>query len=188
MEKDFTQYGDAELFYLLNSDKSEAEKAFEELYDRLSARVYAYCRRFLGNKEEAEDVLQEAFVRFYQSADSNREMTNVPAYILRIARNLCVNCKRREKTTVSFEDYMAVHHENREEQDELLNLIKQALDILPDDYREMFILREYEGMSYADIAEITDTSLATVKIRIFRAKQKIREILAPYLEDIANSE
>ena len=71
------------------------------------------------------------------------------------------------------------------EKTELLKLITTALELLPDDYRESFVLREYDGLSYQEIAEITNSSMATVKIRLFRAKQKIRDILAPYLADLA---
>ena len=185
MEKSFDEYSDAELYFLLLKDKQIADRAFAELYERLAPRVYAYCRRFLGNKEEAQDVFQEALIKFYQSVTPDRQMTNVPAFVLKIARNLCVNLKRKEKEHVSFEDYMAVHTENREDKDELLNLIKTALELLPDEYREMFILREYEGMSYNDIAEITGETLPNVKIRIYRAKNKIRKILKPYIKEMA---
>ena len=186
MAKDFEQYSDAELFYMLSSDnKQETEEAFAELYNRLSPRVFAYCRRFLNEKEDAQDVFQETFVKFFQSAEKDREMTNVPAFVLRIARNLCVNRLRSDKQTVTYEDYMVGHNDHREEKDELLDLIKRALELLPEDYREMFILREYEGFSYNEIADITEESLSTVKIRIYRAKQKIREILEPYLADLS---
>lgn len=178
-------YSDSELFYLLKSDKRTSERAFAELYNRLSPRIYAYCRRFLGDREEARDVFQETFVKFFQSAKKEREMTNVPAFILRIARNLCVNIKRHEKPAISYEDYMIVNHDNRDDKDELLNLIKMAMELLPLDYKESFILREYEGLSYSEIAELTDAPLSTVKIRIFRAKQRIREILSPYLADLS---
>jgi RNA polymerase sigma-70 factor (ECF subfamily) len=57
--------------------------------------------------------------------------------------------------------------------------------MIPDDYREVFILREYEGLSYAEIAEVVDSSLSNVKVRIFRAKQKIRDILTPYIREFS---
>jgi RNA polymerase sigma-70 factor (ECF subfamily) len=185
MKKNFDQLGDTELFYLLKSDKATSEKAFAELYARHSARLYAYCRRFLGDKDEAQDVFQETFVRFYQSGTQERLMTNVPAFLLKIARNLCVNSKRRDKNSIAFDDYMAVDDSARSDKSELLDLIKMAIDLLHPEYREIFILREYQGLSYSEIADLTEVSLATVKIRIFRAKQKIREILAPYLSDLS---
>jgi len=185
MAKSMELYSDSELFYQLKSDKRTSERAFVELYNRLPPRIYAYCRRFLSDREEARDIFQETFVRFYQSANKERDMTNVPAFILRIARNLCVNSKRHEKPAISYEDYMIVNHDNRDDKDELLNLIKMALELLPNDLRESFILREYEGLTYSEIAELTGSSLPTVKVRIFRAKQKIREILSPYLADLS---
>ena len=183
MAKSIAKYSDNELYYMLGEGKERAEEAFAEIYNRHSSRIYAYCRRFLGNKEDAQDVFQETFIRFLDSTKQERVMTNVPAFLLKIARNLCVNVKRKDKNPVSFEEYMVadgVEGDNKE----LLNLIKTALEILPDEYKDIFILREYEGLSYQEIAEISDVPLSTVKIRIFRAKQKIREILQPYLKEM----
>ncbi len=188
MERDYGQLSDEELFDLISSGKKTSESAFKELYARLSPRVFAYCRRFLGNQEQAQDVFQEAFVKFYQSASRDRVMTNVPAFLLKIARNLCVNAKRRERHHLSFEEYMEGRDDDRTERDELMNLIKKAIELLPDDYKEVFLLREYDGLSYADISDTLDLPLSTVKIRIFRAKKKMRVILAPYFEEIKKYE
>jgi RNA polymerase sigma-70 factor (ECF subfamily) len=188
MSKNFDEYSDSELFYLLKEDKKTAEKAFAELFNRHSSKVYAYCRRFLGNKDEAQDVFQETFIRFHHSASQDREMTNVPAFLLTIARNLCVNTVRREKPTVTFEDYMVGTRDRNPEKDELLGLIKTAIELLPPEYKEVFVLREYDGLSYSEIAEITEESLSNVKVRIHRAKQKIRDILQPYLKDLSKHE
>lgn len=171
---------------MLSMGQTESERAFMELYRRYSGRVFAYCRRFLGNREDALDIFQETFIRFFESAKEERIMTNVPAFLLRIARNLCLNFKRQSKKMVTIEDYMLYEtYENNSSKDELVGLIKIALAELPDDYREAFILREYDGMTYNEIAEFLGISLALVKIRIFRAKQKLREILAPYISELS---
>lgn len=176
---------DEQLYHLMVKKDGTGESAFAELYERHSQRIYAYCRRFLDGEETANDVFQETFVRFYKSASADREMTNLPAYLLRIARNLCVNAIRKQKDHSSFEEYMYEdfdqHHNGTEE---LMDLIKSALNQLEEKYREMFVLREYDGMSYAEIADATNESVSTVKVRIFRAKQKIRDILAPYIREI----
>jgi RNA polymerase sigma-70 factor (ECF subfamily) len=185
MSISISQYTDAELFYQMKEEKSVAERAFGELYARHSPRVFAYCRRILGDRERAQDAFQDTFVKFYQSAQQERIMTNVPAFLLRIARNLCLNAQRSRHQTVQFEDFHASMSDEPAEKTELLKLITTALELLPDDYRESFVLREYDGLSYQEIAEITNSSMATVKIRLFRAKQKIRDILAPYLADLA---
>lgn len=184
MNRDFEQYDDVELFYLMKSGSGHSEQAFKILYNRYSARIYSYCRKFLGNKEEARDVFQEAFVRFYQSAQEERNMTNVSAFLLKIARNLCVNLKRKNTPALVFEDYMSSTYE-RSDNDELLNLIKTGMELLPAEYKDLFILREYEGLTYKEIVNVTGLPLATVKIRLFRARQKLREILAPFLADLS---
>jgi RNA polymerase sigma-70 factor (ECF subfamily) len=175
------KYTDPELFELVQSKGELANDAFSLLYDRHSPRVFAYCRRFLGNKEEAQDILQETFIRLYKSADSERDMTNVPAFILTIARNLCVNLQKKRKPEISYEDYMIVREDYDKDEDELLELIRTALELLSDEYREVFILREYEGLSYQDIADVTNSSLSNVKVRIYSAKQIVKDILAHYL-------
>lgn len=186
--KTIEQYNDIELFDMLKSNTNIAEKAFTELYTRYSPRVYAYCRRFLGARLETQDVFQDTFMSFYQAAQSEKEMSNIAGFILRIARNKCLNLKKSDKKNISYEDYMLSGVDDRTDQDELLNLIKRSLDLLPDEYREAFILREYEGLSYKEISDLTETNIANVKIRIFRAKQKIRTALAPYLHDLYQNE
>jgi len=184
MATDYSEYDDASLFAMMRPGMAKREDAFAELYSRYSSRVYAYCMRFLSNQQEAQDIFQEAFVKFYQSAEQDREMTNVPAFLLRIARNLCVNSVRAARPTTSFEEYMGGFDSYNSDKDELLGLIKGALELLPEDYREVFVLREYDGMSYQDIADITDTNINNIKVKIYRSKQKIRDILQPYLKDL----
>ena len=186
MNSSHAHVSDIELYAALKNGKTVSEPAFAELYARYSPRIFAYCRRILGNRESAQDAFQETFIRFYNSAQQNREMTNVPAYLLRIARNICLNMQRNNHRTTNLEDYhLPFTEEYSHEKKELLSLVNNALELLPEDYRESFVLREYDGLSYQEIADLTQTSLATVKIRIFRAKQKIREILAPYLSDLS---
>jgi len=179
---------DIELYGLMSTDEKTARKAFAELYIRYSTRLYAYCRRFLGNKEEAEDAYQEIFVKFFESRKQQRLMTNISAFIMRIAHNVCINLKRNERKIVSFDDYMSIQDDNRPEKDDLLNLIKSALELLQPEYREVFILREYDGMSYQEIGEVLNMNVSTVKIRIYRAKEKVREILQPYLAELSKLE
>jgi RNA polymerase sigma-70 factor (ECF subfamily) len=177
---------DIELYAALKLEKPSSEKAFAELYARYSPRIFAYCRRILGDYDRAQDAFQETFVKFFNSAQQEREMTNVPAYLLRIARNLCLNMQRSNKGQISLEEYhLPSSYDMSHDKKELLLLITQAMETLPLDYKEAFILREYEGLSYQEIADMTESSLSTVKIRIYRAKQKIRDILAPYIADIS---
>jgi len=185
MKGKLDKYSDSELFSMLKSDKQTAEQAFAELYKRHSARVYAYCVRFLGNKIEAEDVFQETFTKFFQIAKQDKDMTNLSAYLLRIAHNSCLNFKRKVLESVAYEDHMSINSDIPIESNELLELVKSALETLPDEYKEVFILREYNGLAYKDIADVIGESIANTKIRIYRAKQKLRKILQPYIEEFS---
>lgn len=185
MTIDPAKMSDIDLYAALKLEKPHSEQAFAELYARHSSRTFAYCRRILGDYDRAQDVFQETFVKFYNSAQQEREMTNVPAYLLRIARNLCLNAQRSQKGHISLEEYhIPSAFDMSHDKKELLGLITKAMEQLPIDYKEAFILREYEGLSYQEIADITESSLSTIKIRIYRAKQKIREILSPYINDL----
>lgn len=186
MTKHPAKMSDIELYASLIKGNPLSEQAFAELYARYSPRIFAYCRRIIGDYDRAQDAFQETFVKFYNSAQQEREMTNVPAYLLRIARNLSLNVQRNQKGHISLEEYhLPSISDMPHEKKELLGLITKAMETLPTDYKEAFILREYEGLSYQEIADMTETSLSTVKIRIYRAKQKIREILSPYINDLA---
>ncbi len=183
--ENFPHLGDAELYNYLREKKKLAEPAFGELYARHSSRIYAYCRCVFGDSEQTKDIFQETFMRFYESAQKKREMTNVAAYLLIIARNLCLNAKRQTKETVSFEEYHFPQLDTTTDRTEMLQLVTMAMELLPDDYREAFFLREFEDLPYSEIASILNTTDGNVRIRVSRARQKIREILQPYLVELA---
>lgn len=185
MKLNYENMSDDELFKLMNDKKEIAEKAFSELYNRYSGKIYSYCRRFLGDISLAKDIFQDTFLKFYNISKEEKEMPNVSAYLLTIAHNLCINAKKREKSHYEIEDYMVTTIDTRHENDELLDLIHHAMELLPDEYKEVFILREYQGLSYQETSEILHIPPTTVKIRLFRARNKIREILAPYLADLS---
>ncbi|GMV52354.1 MAG: RNA polymerase sigma factor [Chlorobi bacterium] len=176
---------DLHLFANLAKGEGIAQQALAELYRRYSQRIYTYCRKITGNNEVARDILQETFVKLFNKGKQAAVIENFPAYLMTIARNLCLTYKSRiSREYVQFEDFHLSVRDVPYEQKELLQLIQTALDLLPDEYREAFVLREYNGLSYNEIAEVVGVSLETVKVRIFRAKQKLRDILAPYLEDL----
>lgn len=185
MPRDLSNHSTIELYYLLKKKNEVADAAFRELYERLAPKVFKYCRRVLGNEELAQDIFQETFVKFYRSAEQERTMTNVQAYILRIARNLCLNAKSSKYYGLASLEGVDLHETgDLYDRKQLLDLITAAIECLPIELREPFVLREYDGLPYADIAEILDISNATVKIRLFRARQSIRKTLAPYLADL----
>jgi RNA polymerase sigma factor (sigma-70 family) len=181
-----SKYSDNELFVALKSeDKSVVESAFAEVYSRYSQRVYAYCLRVSGNEEDARDIFQEAFLKFYNSLVNVTQLDNLMGYLIKISRNLCLNHRRNKKTTVDFEDMNFFSNDEKYEDKELLNLIAASLELLDIKHREAFVLRQYQGMTYKEIQSITGDSISAIKNRVWRAKEKIKEILSPYLEDLS---
>jgi RNA polymerase sigma-70 factor (ECF subfamily) len=186
VKRRLSEYSDSELYALLSSD--ERDDAFAELYARLSPNVFAYCLRVLGDRDKAADIFQDTFLRFYQSAARHPEMENVRAYALTICRNLCLNEKKRAANqNVEYDDTLYNPGTSREgDRREMMSLIATALELLPHDMREAFVLREYDGLPYNEIADVLNIKVETAKVRVFRARQKIREILQPYLDDMKN--
>ncbi len=176
---------DEELYDLFYAEKAMARKAFDELYSRYSSKIYVYCRKVLNNDELAQDIFQETFTRFYESANVKRNMTNVGGYLIRIARNLCINEKiRKYNDKIPLDDLQLPVYDRTFEKQQVAELLQTGLDALPEKYREVLVLKEFLDLSYKEIADVLKTTLPVVRIRIYRAKNKLREILTPYLEDV----
>ena len=184
MKGSYIEYTDTELFALLRTEHREG--AFGELYSRLSPNVFAYCMRVLGSRDAAYDVFQDVFIRLYQTSERIEYLENVRGYTLAICRNLCLNEKKRQASQgVEFEDAIYNPGESRDaERNEMLRLINMAMELLPHDMREIFVLREYDGLSYNEISALLNIKLDTAKVRVFRARQRIKEILQPYLDEL----
>jgi RNA polymerase sigma-70 factor (ECF subfamily) len=138
----------------------------------------------VGDRERANDIFQETFMRIYRRRKTGRVIQNVSAYIFTTARNICLNALRDDKPKTDVQDYHQIVYQPNYENRELAEMVKTALELLPEHHREAFVLREYDGLSYQEIAEVTGHTLASVKIHIYRAKEKLRKILQPYLEEV----
>ncbi|MFP4369270.1 MAG: RNA polymerase sigma factor [Bacteroidota bacterium] len=183
MKNELKHKSDEQLYALLKN-KTSAKAAFDELYERYSTKLYNYCRKILNNQELAEDIFQETFTRFYESAQVDRPMSNVAGYLVRIARNLCLNEKvKKHNDNVPLEDFHFPTYDTNYDKKELADLLETAIEDLPDQYREVIILKEYFDMSYKDIAETLNTTMPVIRIRIYRARNKIKELMAPYMKD-----
>jgi len=169
---------------LMEGFKRGDEASFVELYNRYNRRVFAYCMKMLGNRELAEDIFQEVFVRI-----SRKRMAFISgsfaAWLFSIVRNLCLNAIRDRVQHLPLEDAESVTQTaaDEAEYDESLELLRQGIEQLPPDMREPLILRVYNGLSYQEIAEVMQMKVPTVKVRVFRAKQRLQQLLAPYLTD-----
>lgn len=181
----FSKISDEELFALLaNGKKSIAKSAFEELYSRYSIILYNYCKKILSNENSTSDIFQETFLKVIEASKDGKVMTNFAGYIITIARNLCLNEKDNIRNTMVYvEDFNLSAIPTRDDK-ELNEIIGIALENLAFEYRECLILKEFLNLSYSQIAELLDISLPVVRIRIHRAKDKLKSILSPYSKEI----
>lgn len=182
---DYSKYSDKELVQVFQQKKSDSDLAFTEVYNRYAPRLHAYCLRTLGDKQVAEDIFQETFIKFYDKVKSDYNKGSINGFLITIARNLCLNHKRNLKPNINFDEYDKIlKAENIEDKKELTTLITQSLDILEFNLKEPLVLRMYEGLSYKEIAEICQISVENARKRVSRAKQKMKEILKPYYYEI----
>lgn len=166
------------------------EDAFSEVIRRFQAPIFSLLIRMLGNEEDAQEMLQLTFCRVYRYRDKfdpDRKLVN---WIFTIASNLAKKEWRRRSRWISVPlDHVnltspgkTAPHYNAGRV-ELRASIEEAVDRLPPHYREPFILREQEQLSYEDIAEILNIRLGTVKSRINRARARLRELLGDVWEE-----
>jgi len=184
MSANYSRHSDQELYAAFKQSGKERDAAFRELFSRYERRVYVFCLRLTGNPEDAADIFQETFTRFYRQTQKDERVSNLLAYLLTSARNVFLNSKRNTVPWSPFEDEMVVSHAPMYERTELLNMIGSALELLDTPYREAFILRFYEGLSYKEMSSVTGDTVASLKIRVMRAKDRIRSILSPYISDV----
>ena len=182
MNTRYSRYSDAELSALLSSPE-EKDAAFTELYARYSQKIYVFALRMTGDADDANDVFQETFVRFYNRDSGKAPIANIPAFLFTAARHIFLNRRRDGSRWKAFDGDSLLTYSKPYEREELFNMVSSALGLLDDTYREAFVLRFYEGLSYREMSDITGDSISALKVRVMRAKDQIRSILSPYIAD-----
>jgi RNA polymerase sigma factor (sigma-70 family) len=170
----------------VSCDATGAAKRTADLYARHGQRVYSFCRSRLRSPEEAQDAAQTAFLYALGSLQRGVVPRNELAWLLTIADNVCRSSRRtlgRRLAHVANADVdeleAAAPSLNAETREEIAQL-RAALEQLPDRQRQAILLREWQGMSYADIAEQLGLSLAAVETLLFRSRQSlIRRLRGP---------
>jgi RNA polymerase sigma factor (sigma-70 family) len=152
--------------------------ATRDLYERYARQIYTYCLHQLGNREEAEDAVQSTFLNAFRGYQRGVDPEFESAWLYKIAQNVCLtrqrsSSRRRRVETSSdldaMQDYVPAHEFDA---DELINL-PEALDAMPHQQRKALLLREWQGLSYKEIAEELDLSQAAVETLLFRARRTL---------------
>lgn len=154
--------------------------AFELLFEAYRGPVYHFARRMLGSREAAEDACQETFLRMVRAAETWRPTGKFRTWLFTIARNCCLNARRDARPEAPFRDAPSKREGPSEAaaRAELAERIERAVADLPQPQREVFLLRARNGLSYADIAEVTQRPLGTVKTLLHRARLQLAGAVA----------
>lgn len=174
--------------------------SFDVLVERYKDRLFNYLLRLVGNRDEAEEVAQEAFVKAYIHAEKYKTIAKFSTWLYTIATNLVRNRMRsrsrapqvfslwsKRRSDGEDEKPIDIVDKSRSPEDkindaELSEIINRAIEQIPEKYRTSFVLREINQLSYEEIAAVTGLKLGTVRSRINRARNRFRRIVEPILD------
>lgn len=161
--------------------------AFAQLYEKYKSSVYAYSYRLLQNESSAEDAVQNTFMKAYQSISTLDDPNAFRFWLFMIARNEVYTLIRKSRTNghpKSLEESENVWSEEtpltQAVQTNTTDIVQELLGQLKMEYREVLILREYDQLSYTEIAAVTGDTESSVKSRIFKARKALTKKLKPY--------
>lgn len=172
------------------------KQAYNLLVGKYQQKLLRLVSRFIRDSMECEDVTQEAFIKAYRALSSFRGESAFYTWLYRIAvntaKNHLVSAGRRPPSqdldaqeasnSLAGANFVDLNTpESTLMNDELLNVIRLTIAELPDNLREAIIYREFDGMSYEEIAEVMDCPIGTVRSRIFRARETLEEAMLPYV-------
>ena len=161
-------------------------KNWEELFERYSPAVFGYLHRMSDDRHLAEELTSETFYRAMRAIDGFRADSSMKTWLLRIARNLYLNRRRRDERSSSLDDLeekgMATatgdpDPETRFIREEENEVVRRALRALPEDDRSILLLSAEEELSCREIGDVLGISVTAVKTRLFRARRKLADLL-----------
>ena len=176
----------------LNGD----QQAFAEIVELYKDKIYHLGYRMLSNRHEAEDVVQETFLRVFKSLDRFDPNQKFSTWIYRIATNLCIDRLRKRKATYSLDadmndqdgldGYSLIPSDDRTPESELMisetkQLIYDAIESLPAKYKSVMVLRYLQDLSLQEISDVLGMPVTTIKTRVHRGRDFLRKKLEPKL-------
>jgi RNA polymerase sigma-70 factor (ECF subfamily) len=159
-------------------------EAFENRVLPSKNKLYRFALRYLGNSEEAEDVVQDVLIKVWKGRDSMHQINNWEAWCMRLTKNLSLDRLRAQqrKGTDSMTEGFEVKQEGlspheKTELSESMQQVNKLMALLPEKQRQVMHLRDVEGYSYSEISEILELDMNQVKVSLFRARSAVREKL-----------
>lgn len=165
---------------LINKDK----RAFELVFNQYYNIMVLYASRFMDTREEAEEIAQDVFVKFWEKCDSLSEDSSIKSYLYRSVHNSCLNTIKHEKVKDGYRQHvihvMESSYQNEfaeDDPDALRKKIHAEIDKLPPRCSEIFKLSRFEGLKYQEIADHLGISVKTVEVQMGKALKVLRESL-----------
>ena len=172
---------------LVEAAIKENPEAFGEIVKRWERKIFALCFGMLSREDDARDAAQETFISAYRNLANFRGEAKVSSWLHRIAVNQCLTKQRRAKVRAEsyLEDESAANElhfaapghlspARRTEQNERFKLVRQAVKSLPDDLRQVIVMKEFEELTFQEISETLEIPLSTVKSRLYTALKQLR--------------
>lgn len=151
-------------------------KEYNAAVDQYADNIYRFVLKHLRNEDVAKDIVQETFAKVWVKHEEV-SFEKVKSYLFTTAHHTLIDVLRKEKFQTEIEAVEKFHSASPIKNMDLQKILDQALDQLPEIQRTVLLLRDYEGYDYAEIGEITNLNESQVKVYIFRARTKLKEIL-----------
>lgn len=189
------KYNENELQSLIRDDHKLKEKAFEHFFDKYSTELNAYCHFRCSSQSDAEEIFNDVWMKFLDYVSQGYTVQHVKSYLYLTARSLIIDRYRKEnavkKVKIEYKNDDELEHpentfnlEQFLEREEMMSLVKIAVETLDDKYKDPFTMYWFGGLTHKDIAEITNDKRENVKVMCYRAMKKVIKTLKPYLVEI----
>lgn len=160
------------------------DRSFEEVIEALGPTLRSYLERMVGDPELADDLFQETSIKIAGGLPHFEGRSSLKTWVFRIAHRVCIDHSRKSSSKQTVLEFLEEEHTAPEPEhdeviviDEMNQCIRDVIDSLPPDYRTALVLHDLEGLSGEEVARVSGCSLATAKIRIHRARKRLRAAL-----------
>ncbi|MDQ1265763.1 MAG: hypothetical protein QG635_915 [Bacteroidota bacterium] len=193
--KDLRKYSDGELISLIREKSDCREYAFYILYQKYSPKLLSFCLFKSTCIEEAEEILQDTWLKFHKAVTGGRELRDILPYLYLIARNLCIDRFRSRsagsKPAIDYFDMESIQRaadpfnfQSDMDKEELAGLVNIAINNLDEIYKETLVLYWHGCLTYEQIAEVCGETTACIRTRFSRGVKQLVSILKPYIIEL----
>jgi len=179
-----------EINNLVERIKSGDREAFMALTQQYQRKVFQLAYSYFRNKEDALDIVQETFLRFYQKAHLFQKGKNFQNWLLQLTKNICIDYYRKHhkrdnefRREENIEKVNPTSHDSshHDPSSDLKEIFSRCLEKLSDKQRMIFVMKHYNHLHYSEIAQILNIALGTVKSLHFKAVRNLRTLMSPYM-------